>query len=135
MTWRPSWQAASVAATPPRPPPTTRTSAWSSGAPVSRVWSACGLDLVVALPAGFGVLEPRDLGSGLRGVRALGDGGAEVSPMHGNYFVNAQNATAADVRGLIERVQQAVSDRFGIHLEPEVKIIGAWGEYLNQRGG
>jgi UDP-N-acetylmuramate dehydrogenase len=70
--------------------------------------------------------------AGLKGLRV---GGAEVSPMHANYFVNAQSATAADVRGLMERVQQAVSGRFGVHLEPEVKIIGRWGEYLNQREG
>lgn len=67
--------------------------------------------------------------AGLKGVRV---GGAEVSPMHANYFVNAQGATAADVRGLIERVQGAVADRFGVRLEPEVKLIGRWGEYENQ---
>jgi UDP-N-acetylmuramate dehydrogenase len=67
--------------------------------------------------------------TGLKGVRV---GGAEVSPMHANYFVNAQGATAADVRGLIERVQGAVADRFGVRLEPEVKLIGRWGEYENQ---
>jgi UDP-N-acetylmuramate dehydrogenase len=66
--------------------------------------------------------------AGLKGLRV---GGAEVSPMHANYFVNAEGATAADVRGLIERVQGAVADRFGVQLEPEVKIIGSWGEYLN----
>jgi UDP-N-acetylmuramate dehydrogenase len=70
--------------------------------------------------------------AGLKGLRV---GGVEVSPMHANYFVNAQSATAADVQGLIERVQQAVSDRFGVRLEPEVKIIGRWGEYLNPREG
>jgi UDP-N-acetylmuramate dehydrogenase len=55
--------------------------------------------------------------------------------MHANYFVNAQGATAADVRGLIERVQGTVADRYGVRLQPEVKIIGRWGEYLNSREG
>ena len=66
--------------------------------------------------------------AGLKGTRA---GGAQVSPMHANYFVNTGNANAADVRALIERAQQEVEQRFGVLLEPEVKLIGRWGEYLN----
>jgi UDP-N-acetylmuramate dehydrogenase len=66
--------------------------------------------------------------AGLKGVRI---GGAQVSPMHANYFVNAGTATAADVRALIERAQVEVESRFQVKLEPEVKLIGRWGEYLN----
>jgi UDP-N-acetylmuramate dehydrogenase len=66
--------------------------------------------------------------AGLKGFRV---GGAEVSPMHANYFVNTGGATAADVRGLIEQVQRRVNSEFGALLEPEVKIIGPRGEYLN----
>jgi len=66
--------------------------------------------------------------AGLKGVRI---GGAQVSPMHANYFVNAGNASAADVRALIERAQVEVESRFQARLEPEVKLIGQWGEYLN----
>jgi len=66
--------------------------------------------------------------AGLKGTRA---GGAQVSPMHANYFVNTGSATAADVRALIERAQQEVEQGFGVLLEPEVKLIGRWGEYLN----
>ena len=58
-------------------------------------------------------------------------GGAQVSPLHANYFVNTGDATAADVKGLIVHVQQTVEDRFGVKLEPEVKLIGSRGEYLN----
>lgn len=65
--------------------------------------------------------------AGLKGFR---HGAAEVSPMHANYFVNTGGATAADVRGLIDRVRQKVEREFGALLEPEVKIIGAGGEYL-----
>jgi UDP-N-acetylmuramate dehydrogenase len=64
----------------------------------------------------------------LKGARV---GGAEISPMHANYFVNTGGAKAADVRALIERAQREVEARFGVRLEPEVKLIGAWGEYLN----
>jgi UDP-N-acetylmuramate dehydrogenase len=66
--------------------------------------------------------------AGLKGTQV---GGAQVSPMHANYFVNTGNATAADVRGLIEHAQREVEQRFGVLLEPEVKLIGRWGEYLN----
>jgi UDP-N-acetylmuramate dehydrogenase len=52
--------------------------------------------------------------------------------MHANYFVNTGGATAADVRKLIEHVQKVVHERFGVRLEPEVKLIGSRGEYLNQ---
>jgi UDP-N-acetylmuramate dehydrogenase len=65
--------------------------------------------------------------AGLKGFRV---GGAEVSPMHANYFVNTGSATAADVQGLIVRVQQRVEEEFGARLEPEVKVIGSRGEYL-----
>jgi UDP-N-acetylmuramate dehydrogenase len=66
--------------------------------------------------------------AGLKGLRI---GGAEISPMHANYFVNTGGATASDVRALIERAQREVLARFDVRLEPEVKLIGRWGEYLN----
>ena len=66
--------------------------------------------------------------AGLKGFRV---GGAEVSPMHANYFVNTGGATAADVRGLIVEVQRRVEQEFGARLEPEVKIIGRRGEYVS----
>jgi UDP-N-acetylmuramate dehydrogenase len=66
--------------------------------------------------------------AGLKGLRV---GGAEVSPMHANYFVNTGEATAADVRGLIVEVQRRVEQAFGARLEPEVKIIGPRGEYVD----
>ena len=70
--------------------------------------------------------------AGLKGVSV---GGAQVSPMHANYFVNTGGAKAADVRRLIEQVQRVVEERFGIKLEPEVKLIGSKGEYLNEVRG
>jgi UDP-N-acetylmuramate dehydrogenase len=66
--------------------------------------------------------------AGLKGFRV---GAAEVSPMHANYFVNTGSATAADVRNLIQEVQRRVMNQFGAVLEPEVKLIGRLGEYLN----
>jgi UDP-N-acetylmuramate dehydrogenase len=65
------------------------------------------------------------------GLKGFTIGGAQVSPMHANYFVNTGGATAADVRRLIEHAQKVVEERFGVRLEPEVKLIGSRGEYLN----
>jgi UDP-N-acetylmuramate dehydrogenase len=66
------------------------------------------------------------------GLKGFGIGGAQVSPMHANYFVNTGNATASDVKKLIEHAQKVVRERFGVKLEPEVKLIGSRGEYLNR---
>ncbi len=65
------------------------------------------------------------------GLKGFAIGGAQVSPMHANYFVNTGGATASDVTKLIDHVQQVVEERFGVPLEPEVKLIGSRGEYLN----
>jgi UDP-N-acetylmuramate dehydrogenase len=65
------------------------------------------------------------------GLKGFSIGGAQVSPMHANYFVNTGNASAADVRRMIGHVQKVVADKFGVRLEPEVKLIGSRGEYLN----
>ena len=58
--------------------------------------------------------------AGLKGTRV---GGAEISPMHANYFVNTGSATAAEVRALIERAGSVVRERFGVELETEVKLV------------
>lgn len=62
--------------------------------------------------------------AGLKGHRI---GGAEVSPMHANYFVNTGGGTAADVRRLIAHARETVRAAFGVELEPEVKVISPRG--------
>jgi UDP-N-acetylmuramate dehydrogenase len=64
--------------------------------------------------------------AGLKGTRV---GGAQVSPMHANYFVNTGTATAADVRGLIALARKRVKEQFGAELETEVKIVRADGSF------
>ncbi len=66
--------------------------------------------------------------AGLKGSRI---GGAEISSMHANYFVNTGGATAADVRALIGMAHETVAARFGHSLVPEVKVIGLRGEYAS----
>ncbi len=58
---------------------------------------------------------------GLKGYRV---GGAEVSKLHANYIVNTGNATASDVRAVIDEVRSKVSKETGVGLELEVKIVG-----------
>ena len=58
------------------------------------------------------------------GLKGLSIGGAEVSQKHAGFVINKGGATAADVRALIEEVQNRVMIKFGVHLEPEVKFVG-----------
>jgi UDP-N-acetylmuramate dehydrogenase len=58
------------------------------------------------------------------GLKARRVGGAEVSPVHANWLVNADGATAKDFLALVEIVRAAVVERFGIRLELEVKVVG-----------
>ena len=51
-------------------------------------------------------------------------GGAQVSTKHAGFVVNVGNASAADVLNLITDVQAAVRDRYGVELEPEVRMWG-----------
>jgi len=59
--------------------------------------------------------------AGLRGYRV---GGAQVSELHGNFFMNIGGATATDVLALIEHVQAEVKRQFGVGLELEIELVG-----------
>lgn len=61
--------------------------------------------------------------AGLKGTRI---GNAEISPFHGNFFVNHGETKASDMRALIELVQNKVAEKFGVKLELEVELIGEW---------
>jgi UDP-N-acetylmuramate dehydrogenase len=51
-------------------------------------------------------------------------GGARVSTTHGNFIVNAGEATAADIRALVTICQRAVAERYGVELRPEIVYLG-----------
>ena len=59
--------------------------------------------------------------AGLKGLRI---GGAEVSPKHAGFIVNAGGASPEDVYRLIRAVQKRVYDKDGVRLEPEVELLG-----------
>ena len=58
------------------------------------------------------------------GAKGLAVGGARVSEKHANFVVASPGATAAEVWQLIGQVQRLVEDRFGIHLQREVQLVG-----------
>lgn len=59
--------------------------------------------------------------AGLRGARM---GGAQMSPKHPNFLINAAQATAAELEGLGEEVRKRVLQAQGIQLEWEILRIG-----------
>jgi UDP-N-acetylmuramate dehydrogenase len=60
---------------------------------------------------------------GMKGQRC---GGAMISEQHANFIVNVGGATAADVRQLMEKAARRVWEATGIHLEPEIRLVGDW---------
>ncbi len=63
--------------------------------------------------------------AGLRGYR-IGD--AQVSEKHCGFVINLGNATAENVRCVIEDVKKTVKAKFGVELEPEIRIPKGWDE-------
>ena len=59
---------------------------------------------------------------GLKGT-CVGD--AQVSQKHSGFIINKKNASAQDILNLIILVQHEVEEKFGVQLQPEVRI---WGE-------
>ncbi len=51
-------------------------------------------------------------------------GGAKVSEKHAGFIINYNNATAEDVKCLMEKIKDTVLQNDGVLLEPEVIFIG-----------
>ena len=83
-------------------------------------YPSCGS--VFKRPAGYyaGALIEE---TGLKGKRI---GGAMISRKHAGFILNVDNAKAVDVYALIQLIEARVLDRFGVRLEREVKLIGAF---------
>lgn len=65
--------------------------------------------------------------AGLKGYRM---GGAMVSEKHCGFLINYDNASSSDIYALIKYVQKVVNDKFGVLLEPEIKLIGEFDDEL-----
>jgi len=59
--------------------------------------------------------------AGLKGQRI---GAAEISSQHANFIVNLGGACSSDVLALIQLAQSEVSQRFGVLLALELKVLG-----------
>ena len=57
------------------------------------------------------------------GCKGMKVGNAQVSEKHANFIVNLGDATAEDVKNLIEEVKKKVYNKFKINLEEEVQEI------------
>ena len=58
------------------------------------------------------------------GLKGFAVGGAEVSVKHSGFVINRGGASAAEIRSLIEQVQQRVYEDAGVRLEREVIYLG-----------
>lgn len=58
------------------------------------------------------------------GLKGCAIGGAQVSPVHANFFINRGGAAARDYYALIAHVRETVAAQFGVWLEPEIEILG-----------
>jgi UDP-N-acetylmuramate dehydrogenase len=59
--------------------------------------------------------------AGCKGMRV---GPIEVSSLHANFFVNRGEGRAADFLTLMEEVSGKVKGKFGVVLEPEIRVVG-----------
>lgn len=60
------------------------------------------------------------------GAKQLSSGGAKVSKIHANWVINKKNASAHDVRDLIEKMRNAVEEKYSLTLLEEVEYLGDW---------
>jgi UDP-N-acetylmuramate dehydrogenase len=60
---------------------------------------------------------------GLKGYKV---GGAQIAPFHGNIIINTGNASAKDIRSLVNDVAEKVKTATGFVLEPEIIFAGQW---------
>ena len=58
---------------------------------------------------------------GLKGHRI---GGAQISPRHGNFIENAEDATTADALALMAEARRRAREAFGVELKHEVAFVG-----------
>ena len=58
------------------------------------------------------------------GLKGKAEGGAQIFSKHANIIVNRGDATASDVRALIDLAQSRVADELGYDLVPEITFVG-----------
>lgn len=58
------------------------------------------------------------------GLKGVSRGGARVSDLHANFFINEEGASAADFLSLMALARVRVRRDFGVELTPEVRFVG-----------
>jgi len=66
--------------------------------------------------------------AGLKGFRV---GGAMVSNIHANFFINSGGSTSQDMLDLIAFVKEKVDQKFGVQLKEEVLYVHPYCNDLN----
>tara|TARA_B100000029_G_scaffold506657_1_gene589789 strand:- start:1384 stop:2358 length:975 start_codon:yes stop_codon:yes gene_type:complete len=75
-------------------------------------------ELASKIPCSAGALIDR------AGLKGSVEGAVVVSERHANFFVTRPQATAMDVKVLMERCQQTVRQKFDVDLVPEIVLLG-----------
>lgn len=60
------------------------------------------------------------------GAKKMSVGQAVVSKKHANWIINKGEAKGSQIRILIEKMRNAVADKYGVNLEEEVEYMGNW---------
>ncbi len=60
------------------------------------------------------------------GLKGYTVGGAQVSEKHANFILNVNNATAADIKAVIDHVKSEVKAKFNLSLAEEIRYLGEW---------
>ena len=58
------------------------------------------------------------------GLKGKTVGGAKVSEIHANFFINDSDATADDMVQLIKLVRETIKKKYSTNLELEIKTLG-----------
>lgn len=58
------------------------------------------------------------------GLKGYTVGGAQISELHAGFVINIGGATCADVMSVICHAQDTVKEKYGVCLEPEVRLVG-----------
>ena len=62
------------------------------------------------------------------GLKGTSVGDAEISTLHANFFINKGAAKAQEIWALMYLARTTVAQKFGIWLEPEIRLVGEWPE-------
>ncbi|MEM7568815.1 MAG: UDP-N-acetylmuramate dehydrogenase [Pseudomonadota bacterium] len=89
----------------------------------------CG-SVFLSDPAMYDVIGPPGKAVEDVGLRGLSSGGAQISPIHGNFIINKGGATARNVLQLIYKMRQTVGEQKGYWMDCEARFVSRLGHVL-----